>query len=296
MRSRTARPRPSCRVSVQPFRHYHHPADDPSFMSIVDNPPRIISTRKKHTVLGVLTLSLIPFTAFCLGTWQVQRLDWKTKLIAKFEDRLVRPPLPLPPRIDQSVISDFDYRPVYAKGIFRHDKEMLIGPRMHDGTDGFLVVTPLERPEGESTILVNRGWISREKRFQKDRSEDALPKGEVTVSGLLREPWKKNFFTPVNKPEDGKFYFPDVEQMARVAGAEAVWIEETMAPDLLKSYDREAKGIPIGRPAEVNLRNNHTQYIFTWYSLSAVTAIMMWMVLKKKPSDVARRVRHNTQW
>lgn len=38
----------------------------------------------------------------------------------------------------------------------------------------------------------------------------------------------------------------------------------TLAPDLLKSYDREAKGIPIGRAAEVNLRNNHTQYIFTW--------------------------------
>ncbi len=37
-----------------------------------------------------------------------------------------------------------------------------------------------------------------------------------------------------------------------------------LEPDLLKSYDREAKGIPIGRPAEVNLRNNHTQYIFTW--------------------------------
>ena len=36
-------------------------------------------------------------------------------------------------------------------------------------------------------------------------------------------------------------------------------------PDLLKAYDREAKGVPIGRPAEVNLRNNHTQYIFTWY-------------------------------
>lgn len=35
-------------------------------------------------------------------------------------------------------------------------------------------------------------------------------------------------------------------------------------PDLLKSWDREAKGIPIGRPAEVNLRNNHVQYIFTW--------------------------------
>lgn len=35
-------------------------------------------------------------------------------------------------------------------------------------------------------------------------------------------------------------------------------------PDLLVSYDKEAKGIPIGRAPEVNLRNNHTQYIFTW--------------------------------
>lgn len=210
------------------IRNVHNPADDPSFLSVVDNPAQIISTKKKHTFLGVLTLSLIPFTAFCLGSWQVQRLDWKTKLIAKFEDRLVREPLPLPPRIDPAAVSDFDYRRVYATGNLRHDKEMLIGPRMHDGTDGFLVITPLERPDGQSTVLVNRGWISREKRFQQDRLGEALPKGEVTVAGLLREPWKKNFFTPVNKPEDGKFYFPDVEQMAQVAGAEPVWIEETM--------------------------------------------------------------------
>ncbi len=31
------------------------------------------------------------------------------------------------------------------------------------------------------------------------------------------------------------------------------------------AFTRAEKGIPIGRPAEVNLRNNHTQYIFTWY-------------------------------
>jgi surfeit locus 1 family protein len=27
----------------------------------------------------------------------------------------------------------------------------------------------------------------------------------------------------------------------------------------------QTRGIPIGRAAEVNLRNNHAQYIFTWY-------------------------------
>ena len=234
------------------------------FVSIVDAPAKLISTKRKNTPWGIAFLAVIPLTAFVLGTWQVQRLSWKTDLIAKFEDRLVRPPLPLPPRIDPSAVSDFDYRRVYATGILRHDREMLIGPRMHDGVDGYLVVTPLERESGESTILVNRGWISREKQYQQDRDPSALPKGPVTISGLLREPWKKNMFTPNNKPEDGKFYFPDVYQMARVSGSEPVWIEETMEPNLLTSYDRQDKGIPIGRAAEVNLRNNHTQYIFTW--------------------------------
>lgn len=227
--------------------------------------------------------ALIPITAFALGTWQVLRLGWKTDLIARFEDRLIRKPLPLPPQIDPLAIKDFDYRRVYTTGRLRHDQEMLIGPRIRDGNNGYLVVTPLEREDHASTVLVNRGWIPKKLKNHADRKE-GLPQGYVMVEGLLREPWKKNIFTPANNLERGEFYFPDVHQMAKHRGSEPVWIEETMGtsrlslvplqdykqlmcitePDLLKAYDREAKGIPIGRPAEVNLRNNHTQYIFTW--------------------------------
>jgi surfeit locus 1 family protein len=177
-------------------------------------------------------VALIPITAFALGTWQVQRLDWKSKLIAKFEDRLVRDPLPLPPLIDPSAIGEFDYRRIYATGHFRHDQEMLIGPRLHDGHDGYLVITPLERAGTGTTVLVNRGWIDKKLKKQADRP-DSLPKGEITVEGLLREPWKKNFFTPDNSPQTGEFYFPDVEQMAKLTGSQAVWIEETMGTDIL---------------------------------------------------------------
>ena len=272
LRALRIRPRPSsCRFNRQHSRHYAAGKEPPSpplnsnadFVSIVDAPPRLVRVGEHHSKIGIALLALIPITAFALGTWQVQRLEWKTKLLARFEDRLVRPPLPLPPRIDPDAIKDFDYRRVYATGKFRHDKEMLIGPRTQDGKDGFMVVTPLER-EGGSTVLVNRGWISKEKKYKVDRDPGSMPKGEVTVSGLLREPWLRNFFTPSNKPEEGKFYFPDVHEMAQVANAEPVWIEETMTPDLLASYNREAKGIPIGRAPEVNLRNNHLQYIFTW--------------------------------
>lgn len=161
-----------------------------------------------------------------MGTWQVHRLNWKTDLIAKLEDRILRDPLPLPPRVDVSMLPDFDFRRIYATGRFRHDQEMLVGPRMRDGKVGYLVVTPLER-EGEGTnVLVNRGWIAKDLARQKDRP-DGLPTGEVRVEGLLRKPWKKNLFTLDNRPEKGEFYFPDVNQMAQLTGSQAVWIDST---------------------------------------------------------------------
>lgn len=139
----------------------------------------------------------------------------------------MRPPLPLPPRVDPDAISEFDYRRVYATGRLRHDKEMLVGPRMHEGEDGFTVVTPLER-EGASTVLVNRGWISRKLQNQKNRPL-GVSNEEVTIEGLLREPWKKNMFTPENKPAEGKFYFPDINEMAELSGSQPIWIEQTMS-------------------------------------------------------------------
>lgn len=203
------------------------PADDPNFTSILDNPPNLVRAGRRHGP-GLIILAIIPITAFALGSWQVQRLQWKTDLIAKCEDRLFREPLPLPPRVDPDVVAEeFDYRRVYCSGTLRHDQEMLIGPRMRDGEQGFMVVTPLERADG-STVLVNRGWIPKRLKDQRARAKDSLPRGEVTVEGLLRKPWKKNMFTPENRPDKGEFYFPDVKQMAELTGAQPVWIEATM--------------------------------------------------------------------
>ncbi|KAK8074914.1 surfeit locus 1 [Apiospora hydei] len=297
-------PRPRL-FSQTPRARSKQPAEDPNFSSILDNPPQLVRTGGRRHGPGLIVLAIIPVTAFLLGSWQVQRLGWKTDLIAKFEDRLVREPLPLPPRIDPDAIHDFDFRRVWARGRFRHDQEMLIGPRMRDGEDGYMVVTPLERDaedggrsadKGAATVLVNRGWISKKHKHQASRDPVSLPKGEVVVEGLLREPWKKNMFTPDNRPDRGEFYFPDVKQMAELTGSQAVWVESTMEPGLLEVMDMESRGIPIGRAAEVNLRNNHAQYIFTWYGLAFATSIMLYMVVKKPPTDISRRVRLNKEW
>lgn len=281
-----------------------NPADSPNFKSIVDNPPVLVrSGGQKHKPLGLIILGIIPITAFFLGCWQVQRLGWKSELIAKYEDRLIRDPLPLPPVVDPDAVADFDHRRVTARGRWKHEQEMLIGPRLHDGEDGYLVITPLDR-SGEfkdlksdinTTILVCRGWIPKAKADKSSRLE-GLPTGTVQVSGLLRQPWKKNMFTPPNNPATNTWHFPDIPEMAAHVGSQAIWIEETMQPDLLMAYDRQSKGVPIGRPAEVNLRNNHAQYIFTWFSLSAATTLMLWMVVRRAPANARARARLNREW
>lgn len=140
----------------------------------------------------------------------------------------MRPPLPLPPHINPDAVPEFDHRRVVAVGVLRHDEEMLIGPRIRDGKEGYIVVTPLERTDGASKILISRGWIEKAKGPQRMRGVGALPRGVVQIEGLLREPPKKNSFTPDNRPDKGEFYFPDVKQMAELTGAEPIWVEATM--------------------------------------------------------------------
>jgi surfeit locus 1 family protein len=207
------------------------PGLDPNFVSILDAPVKMARVGKQHGP-GLIILAIIPVTAFVLGCWQVQRLGWKTELIARFEDRLTFPPLELPLRIDPDAVESFEYRKVYATGVLRHDQEMLVGPRMLDGEDGYTVVTPLERTDAKGNkhkVLCCRGWIKKDAVKQWFRKQNgALPAGEVTVEGLLRVPPKGNMFTPKNEPENGKWFFPNVDEMAEWSGSQPVWIEETM--------------------------------------------------------------------
>jgi surfeit locus 1 family protein len=213
------------------FSLFHPP---PSLQALDHVSFKLSRAKFSNTQLTLCLQAAIPLTAFLLGTWQVKRLTWKTNLLAKLEDRILREPLPLPPKIDPDALEEFDYRRVYAMGHFRHDQEMLIGPRMRDGQNGYFVITPLERNgEGEegTTILVNRGWISKKMASQRRRPE-GLPRGKVTVEGLLRKPFRKNMFTPDNRPDKGEFYFPDVQQMASLTGSQPVWVEATMGISL----------------------------------------------------------------
>ena len=111
---------------------------------------------------------------------------------------------------------------------------MLLSPRVREGVHGVNVVTPLIRENG-STILVDRGFVSRE--FVS--SIDSNPyEGEVEVLGMLRTSQPRNRFTPDNKPSEGLWHWTDIETMAGSAGGEQanvqpVFIEQIFGKALI---------------------------------------------------------------
>ena len=68
-----------------------------------------------------------------LGTWQLERLEWKQRLIAARDVALAAPAEALP--ATSETWSAFDFRPVVVEGTFRHDLEQLFGvAAMPDGS------------------------------------------------------------------------------------------------------------------------------------------------------------------
>ncbi|GME84790.1 unnamed protein product [Ambrosiozyma monospora] len=148
----------------------------------------------RNIVFGLMCLT--PIITFGLGCWQVQRLKWKNKLIASCEDRLTYKATPLPKSVTREQIPDLEYRKVLITGHFDYSREIFVGPRLHEGQKGYLLVCPFVQSNGAGEILVDRGWIADEKIIPERRNLQHLscPQGEITIECMLKVPPKKDLF------------------------------------------------------------------------------------------------------
>uniref|UniRef100_A0A1I8EU90 SURF1-like protein n=1 Tax=Wuchereria bancrofti TaxID=6293 RepID=A0A1I8EU90_WUCBA len=69
-----------------------------------------------------------PLVAFALGAWQLQRLQWKTNLLKKIEERTKQEAVPFPDD-NLSLLDDLEYAKVKVTGEFLHDHEFYVQPR-----------------------------------------------------------------------------------------------------------------------------------------------------------------------
>ncbi|KAF7307065.1 SURF1-like protein [Mycena indigotica] len=238
----------------------------------------------------MVLLGFVPIFTLGLGTWQLQRLQWKVALIDELEEKLQLQAIALPKRINLQVLPEFVFRKVYLKGKWDHAHSMLVRPRTREGIHGANVLTPLLREDG-TTLLVDRGFIS------KDFDLSSIPQetGTVEVLGMLRTSEKRNTFTPDNHPEQGDWYWKDIDAMAEFAGGEQANVQPVLVEQIFEGHEGEAsarigKGIPVGRAASVDLRNSHLSYVITWYSLSVFTAVMFVRVMMNKKKTRGRQM------
>lgn len=225
--------------------------------------------------MAVVVAGLALFVGFlALGGWQVQRLAWKTHLIAQVDARVHAAAVPAPgPTQWAGVTRDKDqYRRVTVRGRFLHDKETLV-QAVTDAGGGFWVMTPLVDDRG-FTVLINRGFVPSGRRDPAVRA-DGQVEGPQAVTGLLRITEPKGGFLRANDPAGDRWRSRDVAAIAARRGL------TTVAPYFI---DADASPNPGGWPrgglTVIRFANSHLVYALTWFGMALLSLVGLWLFLR----------------
>lgn len=207
-----------------------------------------------------------------LGTWQVQRLQWKTALIAEREARLNADPVPLPADLDDP--DAYNFRPVTVTGRFLHAQELYLAGRNKGRRPGYGIVTPLERPDGR-VVLIDRGWVPLDLKDPATRAAGQV-EGTVTITGIARLPQSAGWLMPDHEASENFWFTIDLEAMGAFIGRDP-------APVYVQAFaPANPGGYPVGERARVDLPNDHLQYAITWYSLAVILLVIYYLYHRRK--------------
>jgi len=183
-----------------------------------------------------------------LGTWQAQRLAWKTDLLARITAAEAAPPAPFsdPP---------MPYAKLEAVGRFDHTREALLGVEIRANRMGARLVVPFLRESGPP-LLVDRGWIPLDGVEGLSR-----PEGPQRILGYVR------FGEPA-----GRFAAQDDVAGRRFFHFDPVAIGAALGVPGTPPYALVMLGPPGSLPEPSQTlpkpRNNHLGYAITWYGLA----------------------------
>lgn len=209
-----------------------------------------------------------------LGTWQLQRLEWKQTVIEKLNQQYAK--ADNPPILSLKDINTSDDDIIYGSvtGRFLHDKEILVGPKTHNDLIGFHVLTPLKTIQG--TILVNRGWINE---ADKSLLPDARINQKITATGIIRAPdWNK--FTPNNNPESDVWTKLDVAQIEKAKSLQSLskkilYLDHALSENEIIKLTHQ-KWYP---------RNKHKQYAIFWFSMAVIFLSFFLMTMRTSKKE-----------
>ncbi|MDO1558047.1 SURF1 family protein [Brevundimonas sp. 2R-24] len=211
------------------------------------------------------------FATLCgLGVWQVRRMMWKEDLIARAEAAAARPPVPIQ---TLARLPDAEFRTARVTCLGLSRAPYLELHTVEDAGPGVRLVSLCRTPQG-GAWLIDRGFVAAEVSARPP--EDASDSSPTNIDAVLRRHPEPNPFAPQG---EGRTYFTrQTESMAQTLGASAV------GPYLLyatTSSNPEWRALQPSAPPPA-FSNNHAGYAITWFGLSAVLAVMVVVVLRRR--------------
>ena len=222
---------------------------------------------------GVLAIAVV-FVQ--LGFWQLSRHQDRVEQNELGESRLGAPVAQLDELLASSgQVESFEFRRVEATGEYAPDLEVLIRSRVHLGTAGFHVVTPLVG-EGSEAVLINRGWIP----LSMDQPPVAArpPSGLVTVEGWVELSERKPPLGPEDPPEGvlDTLNRVDIDRIAQ-----QLPMDVTPVYVVRIAEDGEELPIPVRQPA-FDDQGPHLAYAIQWFGFAAVGLIGYFFLARRR--------------
>jgi surfeit locus 1 family protein len=239
------------------------------------------SPRAVPTLAVVLLLPLL----LTLGFWQLDRADQKRALVAEYEHRSELPPVELVP--DLSETEPLRYRRVGVAGHYDSAHQLLLDNQIHQRRLGFNVITPLVIDEGETAVLVDRGWLP----VQESRSE--LPDVGVSESqrrleGEVYVPFEGYRLGEAAEPAGWPRFiqYVDFPQLEGVIGRSLIPLIVRLDPAEPDGYLREWPVIPFSA-------GRHVGYAVQWFAMAtALVAIYLVVNTRRRHASAdAERTR-----
>jgi surfeit locus 1 family protein len=216
---------------------------------------------------GLTIACVLLFVLLCgLGTWQMERLQWKLALIVRVNSHMAAPPLPLD-TIQAMGAEEAQYRRVTLNGQFDHAHEAYVFTT-DAGAAVYHVLTPFILGGGR-VLMVDRGEVPKEKLDPATREQGNVP-GPAQITGVWRVPDAPGAFTPKPDPVHRIWYARD---LAGIAAADHLALA---APVVIEADGTSNPGgWPRGGQTVVTFRNQHLSYAVTWFGL-AICLLGVW--------------------